>query len=195
MCFASVFDPCKHVFRTDEQLIIRSNRDILPHQINIFFTKAELKFIVLPLLFDGFSLMASFSLAQMQQLFSQLFPHHSHSCCCQAFLRHHFCSHFPFWQLQSHLSSLWIKPNLAGTNAILQSAMWLECRSTLTAFHLMLALDYHEVSRFLTATVCKQDSSTSNLIYQGWQLLMQSFKPPCNSITKRLAPGPSLFRA
>lgn len=53
------------------------------------------------------------------------------------------------------------------------------CKSGLQS---MFVLDYDKVS------------STSNLIYQSCQLLMQSQKEPCNSITKRLAPGLSLLR-
>lgn len=55
-------------------------------------------------------------------------------------------------------------------------------------------LDYDEVSRLPLAVLHKQDSSTSNLIYRSCQLSMQSLKAPCNSITKRLAPGLSLLR-
>lgn len=50
------------------------------------------------------------------------------------------------------------------------------------------------VSQDLLAVLHKWDSSTFNLIYRDGQLLMQSLKAPCNSITKRLAPGRSLFR-
>lgn len=135
---------------------------------------------------DSISLIADFQSKQVQQLFSQLLPHCIHCCCCctlPGFFNKFLPSKFPLcFQTDNIICNQQSSQNVN------------TCKSVLIGFHPTFVSCFDGVSQFCLAVLHKQDSSTLNLIYQEWRLLMQSLKTASNSITKRLAPGRSLFR-
>lgn len=188
----------------DEQLIIGSNEDILIQHSGVFFT--ERKFIQHVLFFldklwrvsfDG-SVSIWTSAAIIPPIVSSSEFGAATRCQASFFLFFlYFISHdFPSLAapVTSFLSveGLWIKSRLSSRQYCNQSSsLWISS-NRFPVWRLFCRMMF--LFQFLLAVLQKMDSSTCNQIYQGWQLLMQSLKTLCNSITKRLAPGRSPFR-
>lgn len=142
-----------HAAAADEQLIMRSNEDILIHHSGFFFTEGKFIQRVLFFLdklwwvsFDGsFSIWTSAAIIPPIVSSSEF----GAATCCQAssfFFLSIIFHDFLLWQLQWHLFSLWKACGLeadwlADNTAINQVA----CKSVLTGSHLTVVLSYDGV--------------------------------------------------
>lgn len=204
---------CAYVWYAHERLIIRWNKGTLIRQSTAVFFKDKrlLQRVVFPGKLRPVTFLCRLHLHKCSNYVPRLFPHpnprslHAASFFFFSFLlSNYFCSyHFPFMSapITSLLAArgLRIQTRLAGRladNIAINQRVVAPSEQALTGPHQgFLRLIMTGLRSLFAEMQCmhRMDSSTFNQIYPGLQLLMQSLKEPCNSITERLAPGWSPF--